>query len=144
MMLMVIDSSVIVKWFFLESLTQEALAIRQDWLTYKVDLIAPELILAEVGNIVWKKHRLGLITEQEGIDILSDLLALNLLTVSTEILLPIAYNLATEFDRTVYDSLYLGLAQSRGVKFITADLRLYNSVHSKLNFVEYLGNYQLP
>jgi predicted nucleic acid-binding protein len=46
------------------------LAIRQDWLTYKVDLIAPELILAEVGNIVWKKHRLGLITEQEGIDIL--------------------------------------------------------------------------
>lgn len=76
MMLMVIDSSVIVKWFFLESLTQEALAIRQDWLTYKVDLIAPELILAEVGNIVCKKHRLGLITEQEGIDILSDLLAL--------------------------------------------------------------------
>ncbi|MGV2387720.1 MAG UNVERIFIED_CONTAM: type II toxin-antitoxin system VapC family toxin [Microcystis novacekii LVE1205-3] len=89
-----------------------------------------------MGNIVWKKHRLGLITEQEGIDILSDLLALNLLTVSTEILLPIAYNLATEFDRTVYDSLYLDLAQSRGVKFITADLRLYNSVHSKLNFVE--------
>ena len=41
MMLIVIDSSVIIKWFFLESLTQEAIAIRQDWLTSKIDLIAP-------------------------------------------------------------------------------------------------------
>ena len=63
MMLVVIDNSVIIKWFFLESLTQEALAIRQDWLTSQIDLIAPELILAEVGNVVWKKYRLGLITE---------------------------------------------------------------------------------
>ena len=56
----------------------------------KIDLIAPELILAEVGNVVWKKYRLGLITEQEGVDIVSDLLALNLSTVSTEIIIPIA------------------------------------------------------
>ena len=73
MMLIIIDSSVIIKWFFWESLTQEALAIRQDWLTSKIDLIAPELILAEVGNVVWKKYRLGLITEQEGVDVLSEL-----------------------------------------------------------------------
>ena len=99
--------------------------------------------MAEVGNVVWKKYRLSLITEQKGVDVISDLLALNLPNVSTEMILPIAYNLATKFERTVYDSLYLGLAQARGLKFITADLRLYNSVSSKLNFVEYLANYQL-
>lgn len=141
-MLIVIDSSVIIKWFFLESLSEKALVIRQDWLSAKIDLMAPDLLFAEVGNIVWKKHRLGIITEQEGRDILSDLLAFNLLTVPTEMILPLAYYLAVRFDRTVYDSLYMALAQERGVKFITADLRLYNAVNLRLDFVEYLANYQ--
>ncbi|NEQ63367.1 MAG: type II toxin-antitoxin system VapC family toxin, partial [Moorea sp. SIO4A1] len=50
-MLLVIDSSVVAKWFFVEPLTKQALAVRKDWELSRVDLIAPELMLAEVGNI---------------------------------------------------------------------------------------------
>ena len=65
-MLLVIDSSVIAKWFFLEPLTDRAMAVRQDWESSTVDLIAPDLTLVEVGNIAWKKQRAGLITQEEG------------------------------------------------------------------------------
>ncbi len=140
-MLLVIDSSVVAKWFFAESLTEQALIIREDWVAQKIDLIAPEILISEVSNIVWKKQKTGLISQQEGSAIVANLLALQLPTVSIEPILPFAHSLATTFDLTVYDSVYLALSQSMGTKFITADLRLYNALASKLSHIEYLGNY---
>ena len=83
-MLLVIDSSVIAKWFFLEPLTDRAMAVRQDWESSTVDLIAPDLMLVEVGNIAWKKQRAGLITEEEGTSALFDLLALDIPIVEAQ------------------------------------------------------------
>ncbi|NEQ84035.1 MAG: type II toxin-antitoxin system VapC family toxin [Moorea sp. SIO2I5] len=140
-MLLVIDSSVVAKWFFVEPLTKQALAVRNDWELSRVDLIAPELMLAEVGNIIWKRQRVGLITEPEGNSLIARLLALSVPTVETETILPRAYSLGAAFDRTVYDALYLALAEAMTAKFITADLRLYNAVSGNLPFIDYLGNY---
>ncbi len=140
-MLLVIDSSVVAKWFFVEPLTKQALAVRNDWELSRVDLIAPKLMLAEVGNIIWKRQRVGLITEPEGNSLIARLLALSLPTVETETILPRAYSLGAAFDRTVYDALYLALAEAMAAKFITADLRLYNAVSGNLPFIDYLGNY---
>lgn len=139
-MLLVIDSSVIAKWFFLEPLTDRAMAVRQDWESSTVDLIAPDLMLVEVGNIAWKKQRAGLITEEEGTSALFDLLALDIPVVEPQVILPRAYSLAKLFDRTVYDGLYLALAEARKARLVTADLCLCNAV-TKLGFVQYLGNY---
>ncbi|MBE9168017.1 type II toxin-antitoxin system VapC family toxin [Pleurocapsales cyanobacterium LEGE 06147] len=140
-MLLVIDSSVVAKWFFLETLSDRAIAVRQDWESSTVNLIAPDLMLVEVGNIIWKKQRLGLITEQEGIGTLTDLLALKIFTVEPQVILPRAYGLAKLFDRTVYDGLYLALAEESEASFVTADLRLCNAVRSSLRFIQYLGSY---
>lgn len=139
--MLVIDSSVVVKWLFLETLNEQALAVRQDWEFSIVNLIAPDLMLVEVGNIVWKKQRLGLISEEEGTSAIADLLALEIPTVEPRNILPRAYSLARLFDRTVYDAIYLALAEEIGARFITADLRLYNAVGLSLGFVQYLGNY---
>ena len=46
----VIDASIAVKWVVEEHRTPEALALRQ-----KAKLIAPELLVAECANILWKK-----------------------------------------------------------------------------------------
>lgn len=140
-MLLVIDSSVVAKWLFLETLNDQAMAVRQDWESSMVDLIAPELMLVEVGNIAWKKQRLGLITEEEEAAVFTDLLALEIPTVGVQTILPRAYSLAKLFDRTVFDALYIALAQETGARFVTADLRLCNAVSSDLGFVQYLGNY---
>jgi predicted nucleic acid-binding protein len=140
-MLLVIDSSVVAKWLFVETLNDQAAAVRQDWEYSTVDVIAPDLMLVEVGNIVWKKQRLGLITEEEGTSAMLDLLALEVPTVKPQVILPRAYSLAKLFDRTVYDALYLALAEERRARFVTADLRLCNAVSSSLGFVQYLGSY---
>lgn len=113
-MLLVIDSSVVAKWLFLEPLTDQALAVRRDWELSKIDLIAPELMLVEVSNIIWKKQRTNLITEEEGTNVLTNLLALEIPTVEQQTLLLRAYSLAKLFDRTVYDALYLALAEAMG------------------------------
>lgn len=140
-MLLVIDSSVVAKWFFLETLSDRAMAVRQDWESSTVNLIAPDLMLVEVGNIIWKKQCLGLITEEEGIGVLTDLLALKIPAVEPQVILPRAYSLAKLFDRTVYDGLYLALAEESEASFVTADLRLCNAVQSSLRFIQYLGSY---
>ena len=46
----VIDASIAVKWVVEENGTAEALVLRQ-----KAKLIAPELLVAECANILWKK-----------------------------------------------------------------------------------------
>jgi len=37
-MLLVIDTSVVVKWLFLETLNDQATAVRQDWVTWSLNL----------------------------------------------------------------------------------------------------------
>jgi predicted nucleic acid-binding protein len=49
---LVIDASIAVKWVVEEDGTSEALALRQ-----KAKLIAPELLVAECANILWKKSK---------------------------------------------------------------------------------------
>jgi predicted nucleic acid-binding protein len=141
-MLLVIDSSVVAKWFFTEEeLQEQAAAVRQDWMSSVVQPIAPDLIFTEVSNIVWKRQRLGLVTEGEGNNTIVRLLGLGISTVEPQALLLRAYSLARQFDRTVYDSLYLALATETQSRFVTADLRLYNAVSLQLGFVQYLAEY---
>ena len=140
-MLLVVDSNVVAKWFFPEELQQQALALQSDWMAGVVDLVAPDLILTEVSNITWKKQRLSLITPAEAIGAIEDLLLLSIPTVESQTVLRQAYSLASRFDRTIYDALYLALAAFMSAKLVTADLRLYNAVSSQLEFIQYLGTY---
>jgi predicted nucleic acid-binding protein len=50
-------------------------------------------------------------------------------------LLPRALEIATLARRSVYDSLYIALAEREGCELVTADQRLYNSVKSQFPFV---------
>jgi len=52
-MSLIVDASVAVKWFSAEDGADRAEAL----FVAEPDLAAPELILAEVGNAMWKKHR---------------------------------------------------------------------------------------
>ncbi len=140
-MLLVVDSNVVAKWFFPEELQQQALALYSDWMSKTVDLVAPDLIFAEVSNITWKKQRLSLITPAEATSTIEDLLLLSIPIVESQTILRQAYSLASRFDRTVYDALYLALAAFLPARLVTADLRLYNAVSSQLEFVQYLGTY---
>jgi predicted nucleic acid-binding protein len=54
----VVDSSVAMKWFVPENHSADARRILTGYQAGELTFLAPDLIYVEVGNVVWKKHRL--------------------------------------------------------------------------------------
>jgi predicted nucleic acid-binding protein len=125
----VIDSGVIVKWFLNEPDSDKANIIRDDFDAGNLDLVVPDVIVAEVGNIAWKRHTvIQDISSNEAQRIITGFLALGLETVPNSELLAAAYDLAVTHGRSVYDSLYLALSIREGCRFVTADRKLARKV----------------
>lgn len=55
-MIAVIDASVVLKWFLQEPDAEHAMQLREQHLTGGVLLVAPDLLLYEVGNALRFKH----------------------------------------------------------------------------------------
>ncbi len=125
---LVVDSSIVFKWFVAEDDSDIAHSILEAWQQKNLKCHAPEWMLAEVGNILWKRQRRAEITAQFASDCLNDVNALPLEWAGSRCLLPAALILAMTHGRTVYDSIYLALAIRLGCPFVTADDRLANAV----------------
>lgn len=118
--MLVVDASVAVKWFLVEPGDREALAL----LDGDEPLIAPELVVAEVVNAVWKRLVSGGIDASQAAD-----LPRAILKVFSE-LRPIgalaarALEIAAELRHPAYGCFYLALAEDQSAKLVTADRRL--------------------
>ena len=123
-MIAVVDASVAIKWYFDEVHGTNA----EQLLEGSHDLYAPELIVPEFGNIVWKKVRQGQATANEGRTIISSFLQRNISYKPHIPLLKAAYTEAELSGQTVYDWTYLVLAVSLSCKFVTADEKFYNAL----------------
>lgn len=93
-------------------------------------LLAPELALAEAGQVILKKVRLKIMTPAEGQGLLTDLLNVPLQTFGHRTLLPRAMELAHQCKITVYDALFLALAEEHATPLLTADDRLSRAARS--------------
>lgn len=116
----VVDASVAVKWVLAETGSVEARALGQTG----ADLIAPELVLIEVGNVLWKSVRLKRIT---AVDAERAFDALPSAFTRIEPLTPLLRRglaLAIALDHPVYDCLYLALAEREAAPIVTTDARL--------------------
>ena len=115
----VIDASIAVKWVVKEDGTEPALALRR-----KAKLAAPELLVAECANILWKKVQRRELFEEEALLAARLLEGAEVELVPTRHLLEAATRLAVELDHPAHDCLYLALAIERDCRFVTADERL--------------------
>lgn len=61
MSLYVVDANVVAKWFVPERLSEEAVRLLDD----KHDLASPDLLWPDIGNVLWKKSRVGQLTVPE-------------------------------------------------------------------------------
>ena len=120
----VVDASVAVKWFLPEVHDPEALRLLSD----DTELLAPDLVVSEVGNILWKRVRAGDVSETEGEAVLQAFGRLRLaITPSASLILP-AFAIACQTQRTVYDSQYLALALRESALLVTADEKFCNAL----------------
>ena len=121
----VVDASVVVKWYVPEIDSERAGLLLQQ----PAPLLAPELLLAELGNVLWKKVRRGELRVAEGEEILGEFLSAAPVDIRSDApLVETAYGFATAVGCTVYDALYLSLAVAEQVRFVTADDRVVRSV----------------
>lgn len=121
---LIVDASVAAKWAIQEEHSVAALRL----LDGRHRLLAPDLIWAELGNIIWKCHRRGGLDRDDVPALVGQFRAVPLHVHPSEPLLPTAVDLAIQTQRTVYDCLYLALAHREGCKMVTADERLVNAL----------------
>jgi len=124
----VIDANVAIKWVVGEAGTEQALALLKGG-----RLCAPDLIVAECANILWKKAARGELTAQSAIFNARILESSDLEIVSTRHLFAAATEIAIRLDHPAYDCLYLALARERALRLATADDRLLTRL-SKAGF----------
>jgi len=116
---LVIDASVAIKWVVPEEGSEAATAIKA-----RARLIAPELLLPECANILWKKVQRGELSRDEAVLAARLLLVANIELLSTRPLIEPATRIAVELQHPAYDCTYLALAQAQNCRFVTADERL--------------------
>ncbi len=120
----VVDASVVAAAFFQEEHAEPAGQL----LASDRELHVPDLLYAEMGNVIWKRCRRGEINADEAAHLAADLLRLSFrVTPSSELLDP-ALRLAIETGCTVYDCLYLALAITCEATVVSNDLRLVNAL----------------
>lgn len=140
-MLQVVDASVVAKWFLPELHKDKAEKILRDFLDDRVELIAPDLLTAEIGNLLWKRSaKLKDITPLQAEQIFSDFLALPLRLNHSKTVAAAALKLATGKNHAIYDMLYIALAEQSSCMFIAADEKLMNKFGRTFPCLRWLGD----
>ena len=115
-----IDTSVGVKWLVEEP---RSLAARKI-LGRAESLIAPDILTSEISNAVWKKVKADEISIDQGKAIVSNLTQFIDYFVPSSQLVERVFDLAVKFSHSVYDCLYLALAERESVILMTDDAKL--------------------
>ena len=138
----VIDASTAVKWQLAdEPDAQRALDMLHDYVVGKLAFVAPRIWQYEIANVFNKAVSIGRLAEEAGQDALNSLYALEIEFIDFPAP-EVAYTLARQYQRSVFDSLYLAIAQTDGIDFWTGDRKLYNATKGRFPFVRWIGDYQ--
>lgn len=121
---LVVDASVAIKWFLREVHADAA----KRFLDPNHELMAPDLIWAEFGNVLWKRRRRGEITATTARAMLADFKRFPIATTPVAPIIEVALDIADQLGRSVYDCLYLALATRTECRLVTADRRFCAAV----------------
>ncbi len=123
---LVVDSSVVIKWSVPEVHSADALR----YLDPDCERDAPDLLLAEISNILWKKVGRKALTREQAERIAADVGQADVTIHTMGPMFGRALQIALELGRSAYDSTYLALAEALSTRLVTADRRLYNALQS--------------
>lgn len=123
--MIVVDASVAIKTALHEPDSPIAMAAlrAQSW-------SAPDLIMAECANIIWKRHRLGEIKESQALEAMRLVETMNLYIEPSRRLIARALPLALALGHAAYDCFYLAHAEELRTPFLTADRKLIEKVRA--------------
>ncbi len=138
---LVLDASTGAKWLLPadgEDLIPEARNLLIAHELGHVEFVVPDLFWSEVASAVRKAIRRKRLSPEEGAGLVRDLLAYDLETLPSRTVIDRAFAIASTHDCSVYDCVYVALAEDVGCDMITADERLVNALGSRFP-VRWLG-----
>ena len=131
----VIDASTGFKWEVAEPHSDKAQQLRDDFRNAVHELLAPDLFPTEVANALLVAERRGRLLPGQGPVLLADVLTtLPQIHPALPDLVPRAYAIAELTKASVYDCLYVALAERENCEFITADDKLVKKLQPHFPF----------
>ncbi|PIS28635.1 hypothetical protein COT42_07425 [Candidatus Saganbacteria bacterium CG08_land_8_20_14_0_20_45_16] len=124
--MIILDASVILRWFIEEEQSDKARKIQDDYLVDKLDIAVPDLLLYEVANALRFNKSFEVDEIDQVLTSLSDL-GIKVLPINYA-LVGEAARLAYNYELTVYDAIYVELSLKLGAEFVTADQKLFEKV----------------
>ncbi len=128
----IVDTSVVAKWLLAEPDSDRARML----ISREYFLRAPDLLVSELGNVIWKRFARHEITAEEAQEVVAVLLRRHIdITVRllpARILLDQAIRIAAEEHQSIYDCLYLASAVQARCLLITADEKFVRSINNPL------------
>jgi predicted nucleic acid-binding protein len=135
----VVDGSVAAKWYFAEPGHDAADRILAEGIAGERELLAPDLIVPEFVNVLWKRVRRRECSREAAAEILELWNVDRPHLIASSDLAAQALELANQLDHPVYDCLYVALAIELDASLATADRELARASRSVLEQVELVG-----
>jgi len=137
----VVDASVVVKWFLIEEFREQAIHLRNDYIEGKTELISPAIMPFEVLNAIRYSSKRIKRDQLEGVGKSLLHYGIKLLSINEERLLETT-EIAIEEDITIYDAAYVAIAKMMQTNLYTADMQLINKLSdASKSFVKHIGAY---
>jgi predicted nucleic acid-binding protein len=127
---LVIDASVVVKWFIVENDSDQALLLRDRFIEGRVELYVPTLLYFEVLNAL-KYSQLFKPDELEAAGKSLENYGFKIITIKNEMRKHMI-SAAIDYGLSIYDASYLGLSIGLDKLFCTADEKIMRKLPSTL------------
>ena len=117
----VLDASIVAKWYLIEENRENSLTIRDRYIAGSIAIIVPDLIYYEVANALRYSSKMNL---QQLSEATKSLGLYGLDTQPYSLLIEEAVRLALEHNITIYDATYVALANKENAELYTCDKEL--------------------
>jgi len=136
----IVDASVVVKWFVEEEYSREARLMRDAYANRLIDIAVPSLLPYEVLNALKYSGAFG---EEELKEVAKTLEDFQLTLYNLEgKLAEKSVELAMRKGITIYDASYVALAQILNTELYTADEKLIRKVRG-LNIIKHIAQFKI-
>lgn len=138
--MLVVDAALVAKWAFPEADRRAARRLYDGWTAGQLDLVAPDLLVPELGALCHQKSARGEVSD--GAAIAAHRLLLEVLPrlVPSHQLADGALVLALRHDRPVAETVHLALALREGCPYVTADERVLRALAPVFPCVRHLDD----
>ena len=135
----VVDCSTALQWEIPEPDSSRAIRLREEYRNGTLNLLAPDLFPAEVGNASIVAERKVRLQPGQFAIVIADILASCPELHESRLLVPRACaliaSITSGFRLSFYDALYVALAQREGCELVSGDMKLVRNLQAQYPFI---------